>query len=232
MLIPREIRRAIEVLPLGEREALFEWFQEYSRRAAPLDVREPAVVYGARVPETWTVEEYFEFEGRSASRHEYINGAVFAMEGSSVAHNHVSLALASLLRQHLRGSPCQVFSTNLKLDLKLDDDRIFYYPDVMVACDKRGWGEDFIHNPKLVIEVLSSTTESTDLREKTLSYKRLPSVEEYAIAAQKDCRVTVHRRSARWEPQTYAGSEALLELRSVGLKVPLSEIYREVLSDH
>lgn len=232
MFTPREIRRAIEVLPLGEREALLDWFREGLHSGGPSVVREPAMTYGAPVPETWTVEEYFELEGRSVQRHEYINGAIYAMTGSSVAHNHISVALASILMQHLRGSPCRVFATNLKLDLKLGEDRIFYYPDVMVACDKRGWGEDFIHNPKLVIEVLSPTTESIDLREKTLSYKRLPSVEEYAIASQTDCRLTVHRRSARWEPQTYAGSEAVLELRSVGLKVPLKEIYREMLSDH
>jgi Uma2 family endonuclease len=140
--------------------------------------------------------------------------------------------LASLLLQHLRGGPCRVFSTDLRLEAALGDDHLFYYPDVMVACNKEGWGTHSIHNPKLVIEVLSPGTEQTDLREKTLSYKRLPSVEEYAIAAQTDCRVTVHRRSARWEPQTYAGSETILELRSVGLKVPLGEIYREVLLDH
>ena len=232
MITPREIRRAIEVLPLSEREMLFDWFEEVFRSRAPTEVREAVATYGMPVQETWTLEEYFELEERSTLRHEYINGAIYAMNGVSRAHNSVSLALASVLRQHLRGGPCRVFSADLRLDLKLGDDRICYYPDVMVACDKEGWGTHFIHNPKLVVEVLSPTTESTDLREKALNYKHLPSVEEYAIAAQRDCRVTVHRRTARWEPQTYSGSETLLELRSVGLKVPLSEIYREVLADH
>ena len=232
MITPREIRRAIEVLPLGEREALFDWFQEGFHSRAPSEVREAAATYGAPVQETWTVEEYFELEERSTLRHEYINGAIYAMTGVSRAHNHISLQLASRLLQHLRGGPCRVFSTDLRLEAKLGDDQIFYYPDVMVACNKEGWGTHSIHNPKLVVEVLSATTESTDLREKALNYKRLSSVEEYAIASQRDCRMTVHRRSARWEPQTYAGSETILELRSVGLKVPLGEIYREVLSDH
>jgi len=232
MITPREIRRAIEVLPLDERETLFDWFEEAFRSRAPSGVREAAATYGLPVQETWTLEEYFELEERSTLRHEYINGAIYAMNGVSRAHNFVSLSLASVLRQHLRGGPCRVFSNALRLDLKLGDDRISYYPDVMVACEKEGWGTHHIHNPKLVIEVLSSTTERTDLREKTLTFKRVPSVEEYAIAAQRDCRVTVHRRAAGWEPQTYTGSETILELRSVGLKVPLGEIYREVLSDH
>jgi Uma2 family endonuclease len=83
----------------------------------------------------------------------------------------------------------------------------------------------------LVIEVLSPTTQSIDLREKALSYKRLQSVEEYVIAAQTECRVTVYRRAEGWEPHTYAGYDALLELRSVGLKLALDEIYRTALSD-
>ena len=231
MITPREIRRAIEVLPLGEREMLFEWFQEYFRMAVPLEVREPVAAYGASVQETWTVEEYLELEERATLRHEYINGVIYDMTGVSRAHNQISLQLASVLMQHLRGGPCRVFSTDLKLDLKLGDDRIFYYPDVMVACDKEGWDTHSIHNPKLVIEVLSPSTQSTDLREKALNYKRLPSVEEYVIAAQKQCRVTIYRRAEGWESRTYVGYETELELRSVGLSVPLEEIYREVLSD-
>jgi Uma2 family endonuclease len=240
MLTPREIRRAIESLPLGDREEILDWLGERSYFETPQNfVREPVAVYrvpelealGAPVRETLTVEEYFELEERSALRHEYINGALYAMTGVSRVHNLISLGLAAVLRQHLREGPCYVFSTDLKLDLKLGEDRIFYYPDVMVACDRQGWGSHFIHNPRLVIEVLSPSTQSTDLREKALSYKRLPSVEEYVIAAQKECRVTVYRRAERWEPHTYAGYEALLELRSVGLKLPLDEIYRKALSE-
>ena len=229
MITPREIRRAIEALPLGEREALLDWFHECLRMGTSVEVREPAATYGVPLQESWTVEEYFELEERSTLRHEYINGAIYEMTGVSLAHNKISLKLSSLLMQHVGNGPCQVFSTDVKLNLKLGTDQIFYYPDVMVACDDRGWGSHFIHNPKLVIEVLSPSTQSTDLREKALSYKRLSSVEEYVVAAQNECRVTVYRRSERWEPQAYAGHEAVLELRSVGLAMPLFDVYRAVL---
>lgn len=232
MITPREIRRAIEALPLSEREEIADWLQERAFLAAPAySVREAVPAYGVPASRPLTVEEYFELEERSTLRHEYINGAVYAMTGVSRAHNSLSLELAFLLKQHLRTGPCRVFSTDLKLHLKLGDDRLYYYPDVMVACDKQGWGEHFIHNPKLVIEVLSPTTQSIDLREKALSYKRLPSVEEYVVVAQKECRVTVYRRAERWEPQSYSGPEAMLELRSVGLTVPLDEVYRTALAD-
>jgi len=233
MITSREIRRAIGALPLGEREAILDWLQERSYIDAPADsVREAAPThYGEPVSRLLTVEEYFELEERSALRHEYINGAIYDMVGVSRAHNLISLELAFLLKQHLRDGPCQVFSTDLKLNLKLGDDQIFYYPDVMVACEKKDWGSHFIHNPKLVIEVLSPSTRRTDEQEKALSYKRLPSVEEYVIAAQTECRVAVQRRAERWKPQIYAGYDTLLELRSVGLTVPLSAVYRGALSN-
>lgn len=232
MFTPREIRRAIETLPLGEREAILDWLRERSYIERPVrSVRDAEASYGVAPPRSLTVDEYFELEERSILRHEYINGAIYPRMGASLAHNLITLNLASWLSQHLRDGPCRVFSMSLKLHLKLGDDRIFYYPDVMVACDEQGWGEHFIHNPKLVIEVLSPSTETTDLREKSLNYRRLPSVEEYVVASQTDYRVTVHRRAERWEPQTYAGHDAVFELRSVGLSIPLSEVYGTALFD-
>lgn len=230
MITPREIMRAIEALALSDRVHILDWLTEYSRIESHADsVREPAAVYGEPAPQLLTVEEYFELERHSGQRYEYVNGMVYAIAGVSRAHNRISLNLALLLMQHLRGGPCQVFSTELKLNLKLGDAEFFYYPDVMVACDKRGWDEYFIHNPTLVIEVLSPSTQSTDLREKSFNYKRLPSVEEYVVVAQKDYRVTVYRRAEAWRGEVYAGADAVLDLSSVGLAAPLSEIYKEVL---
>ena len=230
MITPREIRRAIEALPLEERMHIVDWLMEYSHVETRADsVREPAAVYGETVPQLLTVEEYFELEKRSGQRYEYVNGVVYAMSGASRAHNHISLKLAFLLMQHLRGGPCRVFSSDLKLNLKLGDAEFFYYPDVMVACDQRGWDEYFIHNPKLVIEILSPSTQTMDVREKAFNYKRLPSVEEYVVVAQKDFRVTVHRRVEAWRGQVYSGPDAVAEFRSMGLTAPLSEIYAEVL---
>jgi Uma2 family endonuclease len=230
MITPREIRRAIEALPLEDRSAILDWLMEYAHIETRADtVHEPAAVYGEPAPQLLTVEEYFELEKRSGQRYEYVNGVVYAMTGVSRAHNLISLELAFLLKRHLRGGPCRVFSTDLKLNLKLGDAEFFYYPDVMVACDQRGWDEYFIHNPKLVIEVLSPSTQSTDVREKAFNYKRLPSVEEYVVVAQKDFRVTVYRRVEAWRGQVYSGPDAIAEFRSMGHTAPLSEIYAEVL---
>ena len=226
-----EVRHALRRLTLDERQEIAEWLERYrDEETGAIGVAEPAAGYAVELP-YMTVEEYLEFEERSTTRHEYINGVVHAMCGASLAHNRIVTRLHLALEKRLGGGPCEIFLQDLKLKVESDADNLFYYPDVMVACDKQGWGEHFIHNPKLVIEVLSPTTQSIDLREKALSYKRLPSVEEYVVVAQKECRVTVYRRAERWEPQIYSGPEAMLELRSVGLTVPLDEVYRTALAD-
>ena len=84
-----------------------------------------------------SVAEYLAGELQSKERHEYLGGSVYAMAGASDTHNTISLNLASALRTHLRGGPCRVYMADLKLRLQISDEDVFYYPDVMVACDPR-----------------------------------------------------------------------------------------------
>jgi Uma2 family endonuclease len=163
-------------------------------------------------------------------RHEYINGVIYAMTGASVAHNLITTELTFVIKNHLRGGPCRAFSETLKLHLKFGADEMFYYPDVMVACDREGWGKDFIHNPILVVEVLSPSTQRIDLQEKALSCRRLASVEEYVVVAQNEPKITVHRRAENWVPQSCVGSDSVAEFRSIGLSFPLAEVYERAPS--
>jgi len=173
-----------------------------------------------------TVDEYLEFEEHSPLRHEYVNGAIYAMNGVSVAHACISGELASAVREHLRGGPCKVFSSDLKLLIRSDTDEIVYYPDMMVACQRQDWGTNYVRNPKLVAEILSPSTQHVDRREKAMSYRRIASVEEYVLLAQDDYEVTVQRRADNWRPQSYCGPQAQVEFRSIG---PLAQIYAGTL---
>jgi Uma2 family endonuclease len=176
-----------------------------------------------------TVDEYLQFEEQSPLRHEYVNGAIYAMTGASLAHVRITRELVSAFRGHLRGGPCEPFSTDLKLLIRSDTDEIFYYPDVMVACQREHWGPNYVRNPKLVAEILSPSTQHIDRREKAMTYRRIASVEEYVLLAQDDHKVIVHRRAENWRPQSYSGPEATVEFRLIGLSVPLAQIYEGTL---
>jgi Uma2 family endonuclease len=116
----------------------------------------------------------------------------------------------------------------VELNLKIDTDQLVYYPDVMVSCDRTGWGEAWIQNPRLVIEVLSACTRDIDRREKAMAYRRASTVEEYVIAAQCSRQLTIYRRAQNWVPEVVSGVEGVAEFRSLGVSVPLAEIYRKV----
>lgn len=91
------------------------------------------------------------------------------MAGGSEDHNLITLNLAFALRTHLRGRHCRVNVADVKVRLQISEEDVFYYPDVMVACDPRNLDPYFKRFPQVLIEVLSPHTEQTDRREKFLS---------------------------------------------------------------
>jgi len=174
------------------------------------------------------VEEYLEGELHSEIRHEYLGGTVYAMAGTSRDHNTIGLNVAAALRQHLRGKPCQVFMSDVKVRLHIADKPVFYYPDVMVGCDPRDTNRYFNEFPKVLIEVLSPETERTDRREKFLSYTQIETLEEYVLIAQDKMEATVFRRSNRWQAELTSNADQSLRIASLDFSLALSAVYEEV----
>jgi len=173
-----------------------------------------------------SVEDYLAYEADGRLRHEYIAGEIFAMTGASLEHNIIAGNLFNAISNHLRGGPCRAFMSDFKLRLKNGMDHIFYYPDVMVACGREGIEKYYLTNPKLIVEVLSPTTEAIDRREKALHYRQVPTLEEYALIAQESHEVTIYRRDhTSWESSAVSTLAATVEFRSIDLLLPLSAIY-------
>ena len=226
----RQIQHALEHLSIGEREVIADWLQKLMEAQSPgYGVAEPRFSNAAVQPPFMTVDEYMEFEEKSPIRHEYVNGAIYAMTGVSVAHARIARELVMSVGGHLRGGPCELFSTDLKLLIRSDTDEVIYYPDIMVACQRDDWGPNYVRNPKLVAEILSPSTQHIDRREKAMTYRRIASLEEYVLLAQDDHKVIMQRRTENWRPQSYSGPEATVEFRSIGLAVPLAQIYEGTL---
>lgn len=175
-----------------------------------------------------SVEDYLAGEERSEVRHEYIGGAAYAMAGASDEHIALSMNLAFALRTHLQGTPCKVQVFEGKVRLRVAKEEIFYYPDVMVACDPRDTDRYFKRYPKVLIEVLSESTEAIDRREKFLSYRQIETLEEYVLIAQDKMEVTVFCRKSNWQPEILRQREQSLRLPSLGFNLPLAEIYQGV----
>lgn len=178
----------------------------------------------------YTVEEYLEFERNSELKHEFYQGEIFAMTGASGAHNLIAGNLFANLKVNLRGR-CQVFMSDMRV--KVDATGLYTYPDVAVACPKaefEGKARDTLVNPKLIVEVLSESTEKYDREEKFDHYQQIPSLQEYVLVSQDKHRVEVFFREddGQWKYSYAKGADASLHFRSVDHQVTFEELYFEV----
>lgn len=137
-----------------------------------------------RIPDLISADDYLEGERHTEIKHEYSGGVVTAMAGASRKHELVALNLATSIHSHLRGKGCRTFKSDMKVRAEVIGEDIFYYPDVMVACDPDDQDPYFVRRPRLIIEVLSDNA-SRDRIEKFLVYQRIPSLEEYVKPASR-----------------------------------------------
>ncbi len=173
-------------------------------------------------------QEYLDLEARSDIKHEYIDGEVYAMAGSSDYHAAIVINLSALLKSHLRGGRCRHFVQDLKAQITRRSR--YYYPDLMVTCDDRDQNDRYVkRHYKMIIEVLSDSTERFDRGEKFEDYRRSPLLEEYVLISQNRMNVEVYRRNAagRWELQAYHEGDRV-ELVSVGLEFAIADLYEDV----
>lgn len=224
-----EIEEAVRRLSRSERRRLFDWF------AGVLDwevgVSEPMQTYGSMAErrELFSLEDYLEMEEQSAIPHEYVAGEIYDMGYPSQAHEIIAMNLAAPIHAHVQDRPCRVYSGGRQLQFRIGKDDFVYRPDVWVGCgeDRNAKGE-YVDEPRLVVEVLSPSTARFDRREKVVSYREISSIEEYVVVAQKPAHVVIYRRADQWKPQVLETLESVLDLRSVGLSLPVSRVYKGV----
>ena len=169
-----------------------------------------------------SVADYLAYERESDRRHELVDGYLYAMTGASDRHEEIAANLLAALHRHLRPGGCRVYGANLKI--RVGDD--FFYPDIFVRCAQERGDPYFKIDPLVVIEVLSPNTQRHDRGDKRLAYQSLQSLQEYVMVTQDSPRIEVLSGiQGGWETRLYESSDALLTLSSIGLSLPLTEIY-------
>jgi Uma2 family endonuclease len=179
-------------------------------------------------PKLISVPEYLSGEELSGVKHEYIGGEVFAMAGASKTHNRLAGRAYTLLESHLSGSPCEPFVGDMKVNLRLGTHEVFYYPDVVVACDPRDTDSHFIRFPKLIIEILSASTDRADRVHKFRDYRTIPTLEEYVLISQYEVKAIIYRRRSDWQGEMMTELTDPLPLESVALTITLGQLYENI----
>lgn len=174
----------------------------------------------------FTPQSYLEWEIQQPDKHEYIRGEVYAMAGGEDRHQTAALNAAVLLRQHLGGTPCRVYMS----DVRVQTEEAYFYPDVFVTCSARDAQDRLVkREPTLVVEVLSPSTAAFDAGAKFAHYRSVASLQEYVLVDLDRRSVDVFRKSAEglWvlHPHTEADT---LELASVDLRCPAAAVFADL----
>jgi len=190
----------------------------------------------------YTVEEYLALERASEERHEYLDGQIYAMAGESPQHGDICVNLVRELSAQLRGTPCRVWTKDAKVRSgplprsRYSTKGLFSYPDLVVVCGEPQFLDehrDVLVNPRVIIEVLSPTTEAFDQGEKFRRYRRYnPSLTDYLIVAQSQPLV---EHFARQENQPWVIAASVCELSddvriaSIDCTLRLAEVYDRIV---
>lgn len=176
-----------------------------------------------------TEAEYLAFEEGQEGKHEFVNGDVVAMNGVTPDHDAVTINAVVALVNRLRGKPCRVRGDNLRV--RLDETGLYAYPDLMVVCGPPQFAAtrpETLLNPKVVVEVLSESTEDYDRGAKAAHYRHRASVEAILLIDSRRRLVELQTRNAdgTWTLAEHTAGE--VPLTCVGVSLPLDELYADV----
>lgn len=176
-----------------------------------------------------SVEDYLAGELVSPTKHEYVGGVVHAMAGARVAHNIIASNTIVAIGARLRGKRCRVFTSDMKIRIRLGEQYRFYYPDASVVCHSNPPGDSFQDEPVVIIEVLSQATRRADTGEKQEAYLTIPSLKTYVLIEQDAPIVVAWRRTeSGFTREVHDDLAAVMPLSEIVTDLRLGEIYAGV----
>jgi Uma2 family endonuclease len=179
-----------------------------------------------------TLEQYLEIERVAENKSEFYNGRMYAMSGGTLRHSRIGNNLSYALTGVLKGRPCGVNSS----DLRLRAGQIHTYPDISIVCGEPKLADnykDILLNPTVVVEVLSPSTEAYDRGFKFAQYRQVESLQEYALVSQTEPRIEIFRRqpSGDWLLSEAVGMDKHCRFASVDCTIALADVYDKVTFD-
>jgi Uma2 family endonuclease len=171
-----------------------------------------------------SVEDYLILNRNSKdTRYEYLEGDIQMLAGGSPDHSIIIANLTATIKGPLKGSQCRVYNSDVQL--KLSEKR-YVFPDITVSCDERDRNQkETIRYPRLVVEVLSPTTEAIDRGKKAAYYRACPTIQEYIMVDSEEVFIEVHRREEqRWTINTFEPGYTIA-LESLGIQFPIEDVY-------
>ncbi|WP_149242032.1 Uma2 family endonuclease [Dyadobacter sp. 32] len=179
----------------------------------------------------YTFEEYLKMEEQGEIRHEYYDGEIFAMAGTTMNHNRIVGRIRSFLEGIFLPKGCDVFAENVKVEAIQN----FYYPypDVILTCAPEDIsGTYIVRHPSILVEVLSKSSAGYDRDFKLRRYKGIASLQYYVLVSQNDCYVELYTRTDQegiWIYQSFDSHDAVIPFDLLGFAMPVAKVYEGIV---
>ena len=154
------------------------------------------------------------------------------MAGGTMRHSAVCANVVVALGAALRGSPCRVYQSDLRV--RVEATGLSSYPDVTIVCGPAAPSPIDRHaatNPRVIVEVTSESTEAYDRGAKFQHYQAIPSLTDYVLVSDDRIRIDHFRRQGdgTWV-LTPVGPVAPTSTRidSVGVTLSLDDAYAQL----
>jgi Uma2 family endonuclease len=176
-----------------------------------------------------TVQEYLTLEAQTDLKYEYYDGYIVDMAGGTILHAKIGTNLATTLSNALLGKECDAYSSDARVFI--EESNSYLYPDVTVVCGpvEIAQGQS-IANPKLLVEVMSESSERYDRGKKFRIYRSIPTLRQYVLVSQDAACIETYYRNdeGQWMFSDAVGLDKTLHLQALGIEIKLSDVYRRV----
>jgi Uma2 family endonuclease len=177
----------------------------------------------------YTFAEYLAMEEISLEKHDFYYGKMYAMAGSTKAHNNIILNIGAFFKRSKK-SGCDIYIDGMKLEIEKNE--FYVYPDLMYTCqDNLKLDDLFVKHPAIIFEMLSDSTALYDKEVKLKYYKKIESLNYYVLISQKEIMVELYARienSQIWKYQTFESGEEIMEFDRLGITLSVAAIYDSV----
>jgi Uma2 family endonuclease len=183
----------------------------------------------------YTVEHYLQLERSGDTKHEYFDGQIFALAGSSENHNLIAAHILGILYAQVRKRPCKVYPSDMRV--KIAKTKLYTYPDISIACGTSAFDDidsDTLLNPTVIFEILSPSTEKYDRGKKFEHYRTIATLQEYILVSQNSHLVEQYTRQTdnAWLLTIHDTLESRVDLQSVHCALLLADIYEDIVFDN
>jgi Uma2 family endonuclease len=173
--------------------------------------------------------EYLEGEKLADIRHEYVDGQVYAMAGTSKRHNRIAGNIYRALISSGQKN-CDVYIGDIKV--RIEQRNSYYYPDVMVGCNEADDADEYyLEKPCLLVEILSPSTEKKDSTEKLLAYQEIASLQAYLMVEQDNCHVSFiyRQKNDHWWVKNFTRLDDIISLQCPEMELSVADIYERIM---